>query len=151
MPIQEETNTLQIGSMLREYEILSVLGQGGFGITYKALDTHLDAIMVIKEYMPNEFASRSNNSTVTFTSNNKDTFEWGKQRFLEEAKVVKKFDHISIVKVLNLFEMNGTAYFVMDFYEGETLEDYLLRHPKKKFSPDLTHSSIKVTLDKRFD
>jgi len=133
---EAQSNALPIGSMLREYEILSVLGQGGFGITYKALDTHLDAIMVIKEYMPSEFASRSNNSTVTCISNHKDTFEWGKQRFLEEAKVVKKFDHISIVKVLNLFEMNGTAYFVMDFYEGETLEDYLLRHPKKKFSQD---------------
>jgi len=136
METQEENNALPIGSMLREYKILSVLGQGGFGITYKVHDTNLDATMVIKEYMPNQFASRSNNSTVTCISYHKDTFEWGKQRFLEEARVVKKFDHISIVKVLNLFEMNGTAYFVMDFYDGETLEDYLIHHKNHKFTQD---------------
>jgi len=136
MKQEEQTNTLQIGSMLREYEILSVLGQGGFGITYKARDTHLDKIMVIKEYMPNAFASRSNNTTVTCIPKHKETFEWGLKSFLNEAKTLSKFDHISIVKALNFFEANGTAYFVMDFYEGETLEDYLIRHPNKKFSQD---------------
>jgi len=133
---ETQSNALPIGSKLREYEILSVLGQGGFGITYKARDTHLDKMMVIKEYMPNAFASRSYNSTVTCIPKHKETFEWGLERFLDEAKTLSKFDHISIVKALNFFEANGTAYFVMDFYEGETLEDYLLRHPKKKFSQD---------------
>ena len=133
----EHSNALPIGTMLIQYKILSVLGQGGFRITYKVLDTHLDKMMVIKEYMPSQFASRSSDhSTVACIPKDRDTFEWGLQRFSEEAKVLSKFDHISIVKALNFFEANGTAYFVMDFYDGETLEDYLIRHPNKKFSQD---------------
>ena len=133
---ETQSNALPIGSKLREYEILSVLGQGGFGITYKARDTHLDKMMVIKEYMPNAFASRSYNSTVTCIPKHKETFEWGLKSFLNEAKTLSKFDHISIVKALNFFEANGTAYFVMDFYEGETLDNYLQRHHEKLFSQE---------------
>jgi len=133
---EEHNNALPKGTMLYEFEIDSVLGQGGFGITYKAKDTHLDTYMVIKEYMPSQYASRSNHATVTCISKDRDTFEWGKQRFLEEAKILKKFDHISIVKALRYFEANGTAYFVMDFYEGQTLEDYFQSHPNKRYSQD---------------
>ena len=104
MKQEEQTNTLSIGSMLKDYEILSVLGQGGFGITYKAKDTDLDKIVVIKEYMPNAFASRSHNSTVTCIPKHKETFEWGLKSFLNEAKTLSKFDHISIVKALTFLE-----------------------------------------------
>jgi serine/threonine protein kinase len=132
---QQHTNALPVGSKLQEFEILSVLGQGGFGITYKVKDTNLEKIMAIKEYMPSQFASRSNKSTVTHTPKDKDIFEWGKQRFLEEAKLVANhLDHISLVKVYRYFEANNTAYFVMDYYEGETLEDYLKRHPNKHYT-----------------
>ena len=122
--------------MLREYRIVEVLGVGGFGITYKVYDTNLDTMMAIKEYMPKQFASRTNNTTVTCISKDKDTFEWGKSRFLEEARILRKFDHPSIVKVLNLFEANNTAYFVMDYYEGETLEKYLKERADKEFSQE---------------
>jgi len=132
----EHNNALPIGSMLREYKIEMVLGQGGFGITYKVKDTHLDKSMVIKEYMPSLFASRSNTTTVTRIPKHKENFEWGLKRFLEEAKVLSRFDHISIVKVLNLFEANETAYFVMDFYDGQTLEDYINQHPNKQYTQD---------------
>jgi len=119
---EAKSNTLPIGSILYEFEIISILGSGGFGITYKAKDTHLDRLVVIKEYMPNEFASRShNNTTVTCIPDKEDTFKWGMKRFLEEAKLLSKFDHISIVKNHRFFEANNTAYFVMDFYRGETL------------------------------
>lgn len=138
MPEQNnnQSNTLPVGYKLREYEIIKVLGQGGFGITYKVYDTNLDTVMVIKEYMPNSFALRTNNTTITCIPKDKDTFDWGKQRFLEEAKTLRKFDHPAIVKVFNLFEMNNTAYFVMDYYEGETLEDYLKRYLGKHFNQD---------------
>jgi len=119
-----ERTTLAIGLMLEEFEILEVLGQGSFEITYKARDTHLDVIVVIKEYMPNQFALHT------------ETFEWGMQKFLDEAKVLKEFEHTAIVKVLKLFKANDTAYFVMDFYEGETLGDYLDNHRHKKFAQD---------------
>ncbi len=134
---EEHNNSLLIGSKLEEFEILSVLGAGGFGITYKVRDTNLDTIMVIKEYMPNSFASRgNNNTTVTCISTNNDMFEWGMERFLEEAKILRKFDHISIVKTHRVFKANNTAYFVMDFYEGETLDNYLKRYKDKKFTQE---------------
>ncbi len=134
---EEYNNSLPIGSKVEEFEILSVLGAGGFGITYKVLDTNLDTVMVIKEYMPNSFASRgNNNTTVTCIVTNQETFEWGMQRFLEEAKLLRKFDHISIVKTHRVFRANNTAYFVMEFYEGETLEEYLERKKSKKFTQD---------------
>jgi len=133
----EHTNALPVGTMLIHYKILSVLGQGGFGITYKVLDTHLDKTMVIKEYMPKQFASRSSDlSTVACIPKDRDTFEWGMKRFLEEARVLSKFDHISIVKAVNFINANGTAYFVMDFYEGQTLEDYINQHPNKQYTQD---------------
>jgi len=136
MTEEAQSNTLPIGSMLREYKIEMVLGQGGFGITYKVRDTHLDKTMVIKEYMPSQFASRSNTTTVTCIPKHKETFEWGLKSFLDEARTLSKFDHISIVKALTFFNANGTAYFVMDFYDGETLEKYFESHPNKKYSQD---------------
>jgi len=134
---KHQSNTLPIGSMLQEFKILSILGGGGFGIAYKVLDTHLDRLMVIKEYMPSQFASRSHdNSTIVCNPKDKDIFKWGMERFLEEAKLLSKFDHISIVKTHRVFKDNGTAYFVMDFYEGQTLEDYINQHPNKQYTQD---------------
>jgi len=138
MSIEESNiNALPIGSQLLEFEILEVLGGGGFGIAYKVLDTNLDKFMVIKEYMPNQFASRSHkNTTISCNPKDKDIFEWGMQRFLEEAKLLSKFDHISIVKTHRVFKANNTAYFVMEFYEGETLESYLSRHHPRQYTKD---------------
>ncbi len=128
-------NTLPNGYKLENYIIIRTLGAGGFGITYLARD-NLDSLVAIKEYMPRQFASRSNNTTVTCFPKDKDIFEWGLERFLDEAKTLRKFDHPSIVKVLNFFRANNTAYFVMPFYEGETLEDYLEKNPNKSFSKE---------------
>lgn len=131
-----QSNALPIGSMLYEFEIVEELGAGGFGITYKVRDTNLHKFFVIKEYMPNSIAARTNNTTVSYISKYKDTFEWGKKRFLDEARTLSQFDHPSIVKIHRFFEANNTAYFVMDYYEGVTLEDYLEAYPNKKFSQD---------------
>jgi len=136
MQEEAQSNALEIGSMLEEFKILQILGAGGFGITYKVLDTHLDTPMVIKEYMPSQFASRSNKTTVTYTSQDKETFEWGLERFIEEAKLLKKFDHISVVKSERLIKANNTAYFVMKFFEGETLKSYLNKHKNRLFTKE---------------
>jgi len=132
----EYSNALPKGAMLYEFEIDCVLGAGGFGITYKAKDTNLDTYMVIKEYMPSSFASRSHYTTVTCVPKEQETFERGKQKFLEEAKVLKKFDNIFIVKTHRYFEANGTAYFVMDFYDGETLGEYFEKNPNRHYTQD---------------
>ena len=131
------SNALKVGSMLLEFKILDVLGQGGFGITYKVLDTTTNNTMVIKEYMPSQFATRdSNQTTVSYIHQEKDLFEWGLKRFIEEAKLLKQFSHINIVKGYKFFKTNKTAYFVMDFYKGKTLATYLSQNRGKKFDRD---------------
>ena len=123
---EEHGVALKKGAMLNEYRLDGVLGVGGFGVTYLALDTHLDKKVVIKEFLPNEIAIRQEGTTVLpKSSSDKEGFEWGLDRFLQEAKVLAKFNHPNIVKVSRFFKENGTAYFVMDYEEGEDLESYI--------------------------
>ena len=129
-----QSRTLKKGFMLLEYEIIEVLGSGGFGVTYKAYDKHLQKIVVIKEYMPAEFATRATqDSKVVPFEKNEQTYAKGKQRFLEEARLLAQFDYPSIVKTHRFFEDNNTAYFVMDYYEGLTLKDYIHSRSSKVF------------------
>lgn len=124
-------NALLPGQFLSEYKIEKILGSGGFGITYRAIDTHLNKKVAIKEYFPNEIAVRENQTTISPKS---DKFEGvyisGIERFLDEAKALAQFNHPNIVKVLRFFSANGTAYFVMDYYEGISLNDYFERTGK---------------------
>ncbi len=119
---------LKKGHRLNQYEILSVLGMGGFGITYLAQDTTLDKLVAIKEYLPSDFALRATDSKVTAKSTSTATdFQWGLARFLEEARILAKFRHPHIVEVYQIFESNATAYIVMGYAEGETLAARLQR------------------------
>jgi hypothetical protein len=122
-------SALPTGYMLGEYKIESVLGIGGFGVTYKAEDTALNATVAIKEYFPQAFASRSNDKTQTIRAkaNGYDNYQWGLQEFLKEARALAKFKHNYIVRVLRFMEANGTAYMIMEYEEGESLGDYLKR------------------------
>ena len=116
------------GSILNgQYIIENVLGQGGFGITYEALDFQSQRRVAIKEYMPEMMATRINKVSVTaFSGERGEHFEYGKQCFLGEAKILAEFiGNESIVRVIKYFEENGTAYFVMDYIEGQSLEEYL--------------------------
>ena len=136
---QNPTNTLAKGTILKDYEIVGVLGTGGFGITYKAIHTTLNITRAIKEYMPASFASRgSDNLTViSHTSNqDKDIYNWGKKRFSEEAQLLAKFNYPTIVKIVDYFEANNTAYFVMEYYEGETLDSFLKPNNNRVFTKD---------------
>ena len=125
------SNILEIGYKLGSYEILSKLGEGGFGITYKAKHIHLETIVVIKEYMPSSMAVRDRDSisiTVT-TQDNVEGYNFGLKRFLSEAKILASFKHPNIVGINDFFEANNTAYFVMPFVDGITLGEYVDNMP----------------------
>ena len=121
-------NSLQPGSELHWYEIREILGQGGFGITYLADDKNLAHEVAIKEYMPIDLAARSPDGSVqSLSSSHHDRYLWGLERFLEEARTLGLFNHPNIVRVRNVFQTNNTAYMVMDYELGESLQDILNR------------------------
>src|SRR5476651_609157 len=121
---------LPMGTMLRSYELLSVLGHGGFGVTYLARDTTLDRRVAIKEYLPIALALRENDSTVVPRSTElASEFTWGRERFLDEAKTLGKLSAPAIVHVYDFLEANGTAYMVMALAAGETLDNRISRGP----------------------
>lgn len=135
---ENEENALEIGSILKEdFKIISVLGAGGFGITYKAKDIELDITVAIKEYIPSQFASRSyQQNTITCSARKQEIYKSGLDAFLEEARTITKLEHVNIVKTSRFFRANNTAYFVMDFYDGQTLKDYLEDNKEHKFTQD---------------
>ncbi len=115
-------DALPAGFKLHWYELESVLGQGGFGITYLGQDTNLGQPVAVKEYLPNEFAVREGDSTVQpRTGEQGDIYKWGLDRFLKEARTLAQFKHPNIVRVLSVFEHNNTAYMVMEYERGSDL------------------------------
>ena len=131
----EHLNALPAGTRLGEYEVVDVLGAGGFGITYRAWDTTLQKYVACKEYLPRDFATRTNTRTVVPTSQaDRTDYEWGLKRFLDEARTLARFDHPHINKVHRFFEAHGTAYLVLDYIEGETLSKLLER--QRRLSED---------------
>lgn len=125
MSDDEFFGALPIGYRLEEYQIESILGQGGFGITYKARDTNLNKLVAIKEYLPEQFALRKRTDTVSPRQGSRDDFQWGLERFLQEAQTLGQFEHPNIVPVLRYFEANSTAYMVMAYQDGQALGDIL--------------------------
>ncbi len=125
---QQPLNALPQGQRLQEYELVRVLGFGGFGMTYLGFDHNLDKAVAVKEYLPSDIATRTgDNSVAPQASQFRDDFEWGLDRFLDEARTLARFDHRHIIKVHRFFEAHGTAYIVMEYAEGETLSAYLER------------------------
>uniref|UniRef100_UPI002FCD9A56 serine/threonine protein kinase n=1 Tax=Massilia sp. S19_KUP03_FR1 TaxID=3025503 RepID=UPI002FCD9A56 len=120
-------NALPAGARLGEFEITGLLGEGGFGIVYLAWDRSLERQVALKEYMPSSFASRSSTMQVAVTSErDADTFDAGLRSFVNEARILARFDHPALIKVYRFWEANGTAYMVMPYYEGVTLKQALL-------------------------
>lgn len=115
--------------LIGRYVIQEVLGQGGFGITYLGIDKLYGNKAAIKEYYPQEIAMRKAQyeDVVTVTSiEEKNNYDKGKKRFLDEAQVMARFNkNEGIVKILDFFEANNTAYIVMEYLEGITLKQYL--------------------------
>jgi tRNA A-37 threonylcarbamoyl transferase component Bud32 len=143
----DQDSTLQPGDVVAEYRIEKVLGSGSFGVTYLALDTHLSRAVAIKEYMPAVYARRAADGTVS--SRNLDTsatFEWGLERFSEEARTLAQFNHPNIVRVLRLVQgMNGTAYIAMELLEGRNLETIV--EEEGPLSPERFLSVFRQLLD----
>ncbi|MDX1430877.1 MAG: serine/threonine-protein kinase, partial [Gammaproteobacteria bacterium] len=117
-------NALPEGYRLHWYEIQSILGRGGFGITYLARDTNLNHLVAIKEFLPTELAVRADDSSIhPMSDEHVDTYGWGLSRFITEAQTLAQFRHPNIVLVHSVFEANNTAYMVMEYERGESLEE----------------------------
>jgi serine/threonine protein kinase len=123
----DHLGSLPLGHLLHEYRIEGVLGRGGFGITYLATDTSLNRRVAIKEYFPREISSRADTLKVSPAKNKeeRETFQWGLDRFLSEARTLAIFDDPNIIAVRRFFEANGTAYLVMDYCNGESLDEVI--------------------------
>ena len=128
--MEENLHCLRKGTrLIGRYTIEGVLGQGGFGITYLGIDELHEKKVAIKEFFPQGIVTRNieyqDTVTVTFVGE-KDNYEKGKERFLKEARTMAKFSKDEgIVKALDFFEINNTAYIVMEYLEGITLKQYL--------------------------
>ena len=124
---------LRAGTVLNDrYIVGRVLGQGGFGITYLALDTQLNAKVAIKEFMPGEIATRQGTSVSVMMDTKAEEFAYGAERFQEEARTLAKFiGNPNIAAVTSYFDENDTSYFVMDYIEGISFKTYIANHGGK--------------------
>ena len=119
-------NSLKPGHKILWYEIKEILGQGGFGITYLAYDPNLKKNVAIKEYLPIELAVRERDHSVHPVSEERgEQYKWGLDRFIKEAQTLAQFDHPNIVRVHSVTEENNTAYMVMVYEHGQTLQEIL--------------------------
>lgn len=111
------------GTMLDSFRVDSVIGVGGFGITYAAYDQTLQCRVAIKEYFPSDLATRTESRTtvVPTSGEGQKSYEYGLRRFLQEARTLAQFHEPNIVRVRGFIEANGTAYLVMDHEMGRSL------------------------------
>ena len=119
-------NTLKSGALLKhgEYSIIRVLGQGGFGITYQAEQVSLGRKVAVKEFFMKDICNRDESTShVSVPSvGSKEVVSKFKDKFIKEARMLAGYKHPSIVKVHDVFEENGTAYYVMEYLEGGSLQ-----------------------------
>jgi len=120
-------HTLASGTRIDCFEIRRVLGVGGFGVTYQGYDHTLSCDVAIKEYLPSGIGLRAGDGITVVPKSDQDQeiYNYGLDRFLEEARVLAKFKVPSIVRVARFLECNGTAYLIMDYEDGESLSSYL--------------------------
>jgi len=125
----EHRNSLPQGYQLDEYVIDRILGAGGFGITYLAHERTLDRNVAIKEFLPRDLAVRDEDGSTIHPISSSDTedFAYGLERFREEARTLVNFRHPNIIPVHRLMEANGTAYLVMEYEDGDSLQQIVER------------------------
>lgn len=123
-------NCLPVGSRLADFEITGVIGEGGFGIVYLAIDHSLQRTVAIKEYMPGALAARGADQHITIRSKrHQETFDTGLKSFINEARLLAQFDHPALIKVYRFWEQHNTAYMAMRYYEGQTLKNIVRNNP----------------------
>ncbi|WP_422551705.1 protein kinase domain-containing protein [Methylovulum miyakonense] len=117
----------------KKFLIGRVLGKGGFGITYLAFDLVLQTAVAIKEYMPSTLVTRDGKRPFVIAHSDDDQleFEYGLKQFLQEARTLAKFSHANVVRVREFFPANKTAYLVMDYYKGLSLQHFLQQNNQK--------------------
>lgn len=123
-PAENNGISLPLGKEIGSYRIIHKLGQGGFGITYRAHDPENNQVVVIKENLPCAFAHRKDISMEIKPNDNGEAsqnYEWALESFIEEAKTISSLSHPNIVRVINAFKALGTAYYVMPEIEGAPL------------------------------
>ena len=135
----QPNTTLQGG----KYRIERVLGQGGFGNTYVGYNTEFEETVAIKEFFMKGVTERDETTSVVSVSNadNVQQFEEQREKFKKEARRLRKLKNEHIVKVHDLFEENGTAYYVMDYIEGESLAERM-----KRTGAPLTETEVNAIL-----
>ena len=128
-PSPDAGKKLPAGYKLQNYRIVSVLGEGGFGITYLAEDEVLHQKVAIKEYFPAALAHREAKGSALSIGGGETAkyFQWGLDRFVTEARILAKVSHPNIVRVLNFAQLNNTGYMVMPYEEGEPLDKWVRR------------------------
>ncbi len=129
---QERPHPLGVGHRLDEFELLEVIGEGGFGIVYRAYDHSLQREVAIKEYMPSMLARRVGDNSVHVRSERLTaTFEAGLRSFINEARTLAQFSHPALVRVHRFWESNSTAYMAIQLYKGRTLRRLAEENPGK--------------------
>lgn len=150
--MQDQINNssmLKVGTILHgTYRIDSYLSSGGFGNTYVATNIEFDERVAIKEFFIKGVTERDNNQTTVSVSNieNKDTFLTQREKFKKEARRLRKLSNEHLVKVYDLFDENGTTYYVMDYVDGENLAERL-----KRTGRPMTESEVRLILPQILD
>ena len=142
-------NMLRVGTILHgTYKIESYLASGGFGNTYLAKNIEFDETYAIKEFFVKGVCQRDGDSTTISVSNaeNTNSFEQQREKFKKEARRLRSLSNPHIVKVYDLFEENGTAYYVMDYVDGENLSARL-----KRTNAPLAESEVRNYLNQILD
>ena len=118
---------LKPGTLLQggKYRIEKVLGQGGFGITYLAEQSGLDRKVAVKEFFMKEHCNRDGEASFVSvpSEGSKDLVETFRQKFIKEAKTIAAMENHHIIRIIEVFEENGTAYYVMEYLSGGSLSD----------------------------
>ena len=142
----DHVDALPNGTRLGEFEIQGLLGVGGFGMVYRAFDHSLQRPVAIKEYMPSALAGRQQGQQLSVrTRADEATFQAGLASFIDEARLLARFDHPSLVKVFRFWQENNTAYMVMPLYQGMTLKQarsYMRRPPSEDWLRKLLWSIL---------
>ena len=121
--LADHIDALPPGTRLGEFEVMGLLGVGGFGMVYQAFDHSLLRFVAIKEYMPSALVGRQQGLSLQVrSSSDEQSFQAGLASFIEEARLLAQFDHPSLVKVFRFWEANHTAYMAMPLYAGMTLK-----------------------------